>query len=82
MAWPTTTNPRTEFVTLRLTVDEAADLDWLQAQTSARSRSEALRTAFERVVKAERKRARGSAASKKRKPGPGMVDPGHESDDE
>lgn len=58
MSWPTTTNPRTEFVTLRLTVDEAAELDWLQSQTGTRSRSAALRGALIRVVEAEHRRAR------------------------
>lgn len=76
MAWPTTSNPRTEFVTLRLTVDEAADLDWLKTQTSARDRSDTLRRAMTRVVAAERKR---SARQKKvATPGPGMRDPEHE----
>ena len=57
MAWPTTRNPRTEFVTVRFTVDEAADVDWLQSQTNARSRSSAVRDAVDRVIAAERKRA-------------------------
>lgn len=46
MAWPTTSNPRTEFVTMRLTQDEAADLDALVKKTGARSRSAALRHAL------------------------------------
>lgn len=57
MAWPTTSDPRTEFVTLRLTVSEAADLDWLQAQRGLSNRSETVRDAMGRVVAAERKRA-------------------------
>lgn len=57
MAWPTTDDPRTEFVTLRFTVSEAADIDWLIAQTGARSRSQAVRDAVDRVVTVEKKRA-------------------------
>lgn len=57
MAWPTTSNPRTEFVTLRLTAAEAADLDALAASQGA-SRSEAVRSAVTRVIAAE-KRKRG-----------------------
>lgn len=51
MAWPTTSNPRTEFVTLRLTQDEAADLDALVLKTGARSRSSALRAALKRAAR-------------------------------
>lgn len=64
MAWPTTNDPRTEFVTVRFTVDEAADIDWLIQQTNAKNRSQAVRSAVDRVVSIERKRAakaRGSA---------------------
>lgn len=57
MAWPTTKDPRTEFVTLRFTVSEAADIDWLQHVTHTSSRSAAVRDAVGRVVAAERKRA-------------------------
>lgn len=57
MAWPTTSNPRRNFVTLRITDDEANDLDWLMAEMKARSRSEALRTALHRVVRAQRRKA-------------------------
>jgi hypothetical protein len=57
MAWPTTSDPRTEFVTLRLTVGEAADLDWLIAATGAKDRSNCLRESLNRVVRAERRRA-------------------------
>lgn len=56
MAWPTTTDPRTEFVTLRLTVSEAADLD-LYADARGMSRSAAVRNAVSRVIAAEQKRA-------------------------
>jgi hypothetical protein len=57
MAWPTTNDPRTEFVTLRLTVSEAADLD-LYADSRGLSRSAAVRDAVSRVISAEQKRAR------------------------
>lgn len=73
MSWPTTDDPRTEFVTLRFTVGEAADLDWLKNQTGAKSRSEAVRNACDRVVAAEKKRAKRT--KKAAAPGPGMVDP-------
>lgn len=55
MAWPTTKDPRTEFVTLRLTVREMADLDAL-ASTLGTSRSGAVRQSVERVIAAESKR--------------------------
>jgi hypothetical protein len=51
MAWPTTSNPRTNFVTVRFTDDEAADLDLLGS-----SRSESIRDAVARVVAAEKRR--------------------------
>lgn len=57
MAWPTTTDPRTEFITLRLTVTEASDVDWLQGQTRAKNRSETVRKALDRVIASERKKA-------------------------
>lgn len=64
MAWPTTKNPRKNFVTVRLTDAEAADLDWLIGATNAKDRSAALRTSFERVVKVERARAAKKARSR------------------
>lgn len=57
MAWPTTKDPRTEFVTLRLTVSEAAELD-LYADSRGLSRSAAVRDATARVIAAEQKRAK------------------------
>jgi hypothetical protein len=72
MAWPTTDDPRTEFVTLRFTKGESADVDWLQVQTGASSRSEAVRHAVDRVVAAEKRRARKQ--KKHSTPGPGMRD--------
>lgn len=69
MAWPTTDNPRTEFVTLRMTADEAAELDWLKATLGLASRSEALRIAAgNEVMRAKRvagaKQHRGSKGKK------------------
>lgn len=55
MAWPTTDDPRTEFVTIRLTVDEAADVDWLKGRVNAKSRSAAVRGALDRVISAEKR---------------------------
>lgn len=57
MAWPTTSNPRTEFVTLRLTVDEATDLDAMAAD-AGQSRSEAVRGAVEKALVARRRKQR------------------------
>jgi hypothetical protein len=70
MAWPTTSDPRTEFVTLRLTVSEAADLD-AYAATRGLSRSSAVRDAVNRVIAAEQRRARKQ--KKASAPGPGML---------
>ncbi len=55
MAWPTTQDPRTEFVTVRFTAQEAADIDWLTGHTNAKSRSVAVRDAVDRVIAAERR---------------------------
>lgn len=63
MAWPTTDNPRTEFVTLRLTADEAAELDWLRQAQGAKDRSSTLRDALGRVIAAERRKHRKAARS-------------------
>lgn len=56
MAWPTTDDPRTEFVTVRFTAAEAADILWLQGRVNAKNRSAAVRDCVDRVVHAERKR--------------------------
>lgn len=56
MSWPTTNDPRTEFVTVRFTVAEAADLAWLQGRVNAKDRSATLRQCADRVIAAERKR--------------------------
>jgi hypothetical protein len=58
MSWPTTDNPRTEFVTVRFTADEAADIDWLVGRVGAKSRSAAVRGAVDRVVAAEKRAER------------------------
>lgn len=58
MAWPTTDDPRTEFVTVRFTVAEAADVNWLIQRTNARDRSAAVRQCVDRVVAAERRAAK------------------------
>lgn len=60
MSWPTTNDPRTEFVTVRFTVTEAADIDWLIGHTNAKNRSVAVRDCVDRVIHAERRRAKKS----------------------
>jgi len=62
MSWPTTNDPRTEFVTVRFTKSEMADVLWLQGVTNAKDRSAAVRQCVDRVVAAERKRAKKAAA--------------------
>jgi hypothetical protein len=71
MAWPTTDDPRTEFVTLRLTKAEAADLDQFAASLHGGVRSKAVRSCVERVLAAERKRA--ARTRRAAKPGAGMT---------
>ncbi len=60
MAWPKTDDPKTEFVTVRMTVGESADLD---AYAIARwmSRSAAARDAIDRVIAAGKLRAKKTA---------------------
>lgn len=58
MAWPTTNDPRTNFVTVRFTDDEIADVLWLQGVVNAKDRSAAVRQCVDRVVAAERRRAK------------------------
>lgn len=62
MSWPTTNDPRTEFVTVRFTASEHADLLWLQGVLNKKDRSATLRHCADRVIAAERKRARKAAA--------------------
>lgn len=56
MGWPTTDDPKTELVTLRLTVGQAADLD-TQAQAAGKNRSAYVRDAVDRVIAHDKKRA-------------------------
>lgn len=58
MAWPTTDEPRENFATVRFTDDEAADIDWLKGVLGVKSRSAAIRNAVDRVVAAEKRRAK------------------------
>lgn len=58
MSWPTTDDPKTEFITVRFTASEAADIAWLQGVTNAKNRSAAVRSAVDRVVAAEKRAAR------------------------
>lgn len=52
MAWPTTSEPRTNFLNLRLTDAEAAELD-LYVQTTGQDRSTAARTALFKQIRAD-----------------------------
>lgn len=56
MAWPTTSDPKTEFVTLRLTVGEAAALD-AAASLAGMKRSAYVRDCVRRVSAADQRRA-------------------------
>lgn len=58
MAWPKTNDPRTEFVTVRFTATEHADLLWLMGHVNAKDRSAAVRQCVDRVIAAEKRRAR------------------------
>jgi hypothetical protein len=53
--WPTTNDPRTVFVTVRLTASEAADLD-AHAAAGGMSRSQAVRDAVDRVIAASKRK--------------------------
>lgn len=55
MAWPTTSNPKTEFVTLRFDAQEMADVD-AAASTAGMSRSAYLRDCYRRVKAAEKRK--------------------------
>lgn len=68
MAWPTTNDPRTEFITLRLTVSEAAELDRYASLRGFRSRSAAVRDATARVIAAEARKARRAQQAQKTEP--------------
>lgn len=56
MAWPTTSDPKTEFVTLRFTKGEAADID-TRARAAGLTRSKYLRDCARRVALSEDKKA-------------------------
>lgn len=72
MSWPTTNDPRTEFVTVRFTASEAADIAWLQGTVNAKDRSAAVRQCVDRVIAVERKRAK--KARKSAEAGAGVAD--------
>lgn len=61
MAWPTTSDPRTEFVTIRLTTNEAADLDQMAA-ANENTRSEEVRAAVAQALSVHRRRIRKANA--------------------
>jgi Arc/MetJ-type ribon-helix-helix transcriptional regulator len=63
MSWPTTDDPKTEFITVRFTASEAADIEWLTGHTNAKNRSAAVRAAVDRVVSAEKRAARRAKAA-------------------
>lgn len=56
MGWPTTANPKRQFVTLRLSDDDAADLD-AAAATAGMSRSAYVRDCVRRIKVADAKKA-------------------------
>lgn len=65
MAWPTKSNPKTEYVTLRLTPGEAVDLDlW-----AGGNRSAFVRQAVAEKIEREQRRARKAKTSGKRSEG-------------
>ena len=60
MAWPTTSDPKTEFATLRMTASEAADID-AAASADGVSRSAFLRACAEREITRRQSAARRAA---------------------
>lgn len=56
MAWPTTDDPKTEFITVRLTVTEEA-LVAAAASNAGQNRSVYLRECVRRCVEADRRKA-------------------------
>lgn len=64
MAWPTTDEPRTNFVTVRLTDAEHDDLLWLQGRMNVKDRSAAVRNSIDLVVAAERRREKKEKAAR------------------
>jgi Arc/MetJ-type ribon-helix-helix transcriptional regulator len=71
MAWPTTNDPRTEFVTLRLTVGEMGDVDAAVASGPHKNRSAFVRSCVERCLAADARRAKRNQPSEAT-PGAGM----------
>lgn len=65
MAWPTTNDPKTEFVTVRFTVNENDELD-TYAKMRGLSRSAFVRDATSRVIEAEKRRAKRNQPSTSR----------------
>lgn len=57
MAWPTTDDPKTVFVTIRLTESEAANLD-AHVSLAGTTRSGFVRDSVRRVIAAEERKAR------------------------
>lgn len=64
MGWPTTDDPKTELVTLRLTVGQAADLD-THAQANGKNRSAFVRDCVDRVIAHEKRVAKKQKAARK-----------------
>lgn len=79
MAWPTTNDPRTEFVTLRLTKSEAADLD-AYAKAKRMKRSAAVRSCVDRVIAAEARRNAQQKAPSTARPGGRVAERTNEED--
>lgn len=56
MAWPTTSDPKTEFATLRFTASEAHELDTAAAAVG-QNRSQFIRDCVARCIAADKRRA-------------------------
>lgn len=56
MAWPTSQNPKIDFVTCRFPADEAAELD-SAANAANQSRSAFVRDSVRRVIASEKRKA-------------------------
>lgn len=65
MGWPTTSDPKTEFVTARFTVSESADLD-AAASAAHLKRSAYVRDAVARAIAADKRAARKAALKNKK----------------
>ena len=71
MAWPTTDEPRNKFVTVRFTEKESVDIDAF----AGGDRSKFVRNCVNRVIAAEKKRAKRLAAKAPNAPGGALTDP-------